>query len=347
MNDVHFVIPGLMQIPESWHSDLPAISALDRFFSRCHRSRQQVAGYEAVLCDLFGIQADGDGNLPLGAIRRFGITGVEERGNYLCADPVFLQAGQREIILQDSEHLGINQHEANELARLFNEYYANEGWRLTADKPMCWHLAGAFKHPVSLPPLGDVVNRKINQYLSASGSQSPYWRQIMNEIQMLFHDAEVNRLREAGGRPVINGLWLYGAGSLPETVAGRWQWIRSNHPLAAGLAKLAKSDYDRLPESFNDLITDKTSMGDTSKLCLIASDALHYAVGHDDFDGWKSAIEWLNNQWLLPAMLQLKRHKLKKIVVHDCAGHRYDITPSDLWRFWKPVKDIRIWARSK
>jgi hypothetical protein len=39
-------------------------------------------------------------------------------------------------------------------------------------------------------------------------------RSLMNEIQMLFHEHEVNERRARSGRPAINSLWIWGFGSV-------------------------------------------------------------------------------------------------------------------------------------
>jgi hypothetical protein len=38
---------------------------------------------------------------------------------------------------------------------------------------------------------------------------------LIGELQLLLHEARINRVREANGRPAVNSLWLWGGGTAP------------------------------------------------------------------------------------------------------------------------------------
>ena len=63
------------------------------------------------------------------------------------------------------------------------------------------------------------------------------WRALQNEIQMLFHTHPVNELREAAGKPTINGVWFWGGGVAPVPTRPAFKCLISDSPFALQLAK--------------------------------------------------------------------------------------------------------------
>ena len=55
------------------------------------------------------------------------------------------------------------------------------------------------------------------------------WRQLQNEIQMIWHDHPVNEARQARGQLSINSVWLYGIGQ---------QTMIQAHPILNGVSKI-------------------------------------------------------------------------------------------------------------
>ena len=74
-------------------------------------------------------------------------------------------------------------------------------WFLLADQPLALRTVD----------LDRVLGQSVQDCLP-SGADARRWRQLANEIQMLWHDNPVNAERENAGQPTVNALWIHGGG---------------------------------------------------------------------------------------------------------------------------------------
>jgi hypothetical protein len=164
-------------------------------------------------------------NLPcpesgFGALRMWGQTGDRPTVWIAAADPIYLEPRLDHLCLHA---LDAQSTPASDLRPLFDHLQATLGndeaigfarldtcGYLRADEPVA--TAGAPPYVVH----GDMPN----EYLP-SGDGAGAYRQLVSEIEMALYEHEVNRRRQADGKPPVNGLWLWGGGVAPaqETVA--------------------------------------------------------------------------------------------------------------------------------
>jgi len=139
--------------------------------------------------------------------------------------------------------------EADALVTLFNQHFGDEGLRLEAPTPERWYLLTDKPCDLVTRPLVAVLGRPIAGQLP-QGPEAHHWARFLNEVQMLFHHSEVNQRREAVGIPSLNGLWLWGGGSLvaPPDQAS-YERVFSADPLALGLARAGGIPTAPLPAS--------------------------------------------------------------------------------------------------
>lgn len=74
-------------------------------------------------------------------------------------------------------------------------------WFLLSDQPLALRTVD----------LDRVLGQSVQDCLP-SGADARRWRQLANEIQMLWHTNSVNIDRENAGAPVVNALWIHGGG---------------------------------------------------------------------------------------------------------------------------------------
>ena len=92
------------------------------------------------------------------------------------------------------------------------------------------------------------------------------WRQIQNEIQMIWHDHHVNQSRVNRGELPINSIWLYGIGSLsqvqPHSLLKNIKRIASDQALIETLANFLNKKYSNLDElgNPNELLIDASKL---------------------------------------------------------------------------------------
>ena len=114
----------------------------------------------------------------------------------------------------------ITEAESRALWQVLEPYFKEIGWQVEPLNPTRWYLGldedpglqTRSMHSAWGGPVGDVLppNR-----IAAS------WAARLTELQMLLHDASVNRQREQLGKPTINSFWLWGGGKTAEGGSGR------------------------------------------------------------------------------------------------------------------------------
>lgn len=334
---LHILMPGLLgrlvgraRGAESF----PRFAQIENLLARAQYGSTKVYGYEAQLCALFGITAEKDQDLPLGAIRRYGITGELRQDEFMCADPVYLQADIQQAYLYDGSQLQVDQKEAQIFVELFNRHFAAEAFYLEATHPSCWHLCLKQPQRLRTHPLRQVIGDDVSAHFPY-GDHASYWRSILNETQMLYYGAEPNRKRETQGKMMLNSLWFYGSGHLPRQPQTSWDGLWGDDPLTRGLAKLVKMKLHKPPRDLRVLIED--GVRGKHLLCL---DDLAVSSSYDHFSDWQLILQGLEKDWFTPLSLALKSGTISECVFYDCAGQQFKLRGSDRWRFWRKTKPL-------
>lgn len=338
---LHLLIPGLLDRVFQWTKDygeVPRFSAIEAIMAKSQQRIFHAHGADATLCALFGLAAEQDHDLPFGAVRRYGYGGARDTGYWLCADPVHLSAGIAQVFLREGDTLDIRPSEANQLASLFSAHYAEKDWVLEVASPRHWHLRIPTPPQISTFPQRRIMGQPIEAYLPA-GSQATLWRALLNEIQMLFHDAEINRDREQSGEIPINALWLSGAGTLPaagsvHTNAAVW----TDDPLAIGLSRLANVENWPAPASLDVILR--------SRVCeshLVFLDTLLAPVSFDDLPAWGEALRGFETAWFWPIDRALKTGRLAQCHIYDCAGQKFSLGRVRRWSSWRRRKPLHAY----
>ena len=310
---------------------------LEGWLSRGDRTETFGRDGLATLCGHFGVAAESGSDLPTAPLAALG-DGLETDAApfWLHADPVFLRPDRDRLLLFDERVLDPTSAEAQSLAHLFNHHFAEDGIRLHVPNPTRWYLAVPGPPGVQTQPLHEAVGRDIRRFLP-TGEGVRRWNGLMNEVQMLFHGADVNREREAAGKPPINGLWLWGGGRLPavqpQERVGR---VIGDHPLARGLAQWAGLPWE--PLSANWISADQT--GDS----LVFDDALWPSVYYADAPTWTDALSTLNRR-CGGLDRDLADGRLGEIRLHACNGDAWVIRRGSRWRVWRRRQPLARWLK--
>ncbi|MEN8129198.1 MAG: hypothetical protein ABFS45_03175 [Pseudomonadota bacterium] len=330
--NLHILIPGLLGRLVSrakGAKQFPRFAAIETLLARVHRTGSAACGFDAQLCALFEMQRPPEGDLPLGAIRRYAMTGDANEYHYFCADPVHLRADIQQALLLDASQLRIGIEDARILTDLFNHHFAAEGVSLAADAVDCWHLRLTGPEALRIQTLRQVRGGDVSPHFP-SGDRARYWRGILNETQMLYHDAEPNRRRRANGELAINSLWLFGGGGLPRIKKATWSGVWGDDPLIAGLSRLAAIESQPQPKGLEFLLD--MNLSGTHLVCL---DDLAIASSYDDFPVWGREMQELQREWFEPLTAHLRAGTIRKCVLYDCAGQMFEFSGRDRWRFWR------------
>ncbi len=320
------VVPGLFgPMPGLEETDLqPHFPQLEKALARADVRRAVGSGLDSTLCALFGMPPHEDQDLPLAPYYRLADEGRQDGGFSFIAAPVFLRPDRDRVLLFDSADLQLSQQEAEQLAGLLQDHFQEEGWQLSVPVPHRWYLGLPESPAVRTHSLEQAVGRNMDLLLPF-GAEAAHWHRILNEIQMLFHGAELNRLREARGLAPINGLWIYGGGRFRAPEPSEYRQVWSDHPLARGLARAAQIE----PEP-----VEGWTNGTLQGAGLLVLDRLHKPVQDADPYGWCEGLERVAEQ-IAGLVVQVRAGAVRQLDIYPCNGECYRITRAGLRRFWR------------
>lgn len=289
----------------------PRLPALERMVARAAAPQAQTRA--EFLGPIFGLEPQELTPAPFMALA----DGITPDGAYrLCASFVHLAPDRDQLVLMPGSLLETTADEITALAAAFNGLYGTDGWKL--------ELTGAGRAYLCCPrPLQvgthepeAVAGQAVLDYMPAGPDAAPLKR-IMNETQMLFHTHAVNIAREAAGRPLINSLWLWGGGVLPQHGASRrTQRIMTDLPLVCGLALWAgcRPEPPAQPPYEQD--------------CLLG-------LAADD-------LQALERDWLAPSFDALKSGKLKQSDFYLGGLGMFRLDTAAVRRFWRRSQPLVI-----
>lgn len=130
--------------------------------------------------------------------------------------PCHLQVGTDQVRLSDAALLGLDEAESRALLEAAAPYFAEDGMHLTYFAPTAWLATGEPLRDLLTWSTDRLVGRRLTPgTMHFTGSRfAPLWRRLQNEMQMLFYAQRVNDERTQSGQPLVNAIWLTGAGAL-------------------------------------------------------------------------------------------------------------------------------------
>jgi len=308
--------------------------ALERLLSRSRYERRAARGLDASLCSHFDLQCTPAAALPVAALTCMVDIGEPDAGYLMRADPVHLRADQSTLRLFDSRTFSVTQEEADALVTAFNELYSDRGWRLVAPDPKRWYLYLPEVPLVSTVSPGAIAGQTIDPHLP-HGRDAAAWHALMNEVQMLFHQHPVNTQREASGEPMINSLWFWGEGRLPDTVRHHRMKIATDYPLAMGMALFTHTPRTDLPANLEELLATAGQ-----SMTLVVLDELEAASQYADVEAWLKALKQLERYWFSPLLSAVEDGRVASLNIDPCSGKHYRTTRRLQKHFWKRVRPL-------
>lgn len=264
--------------------------------------------------------------MPVAVLRR---AAESPAGAWLCLDPVHWLVGREGITLDDPARLELSPEEAAALRAAVAPVFTPWG-ELSASSPGEWELRLTRSLMLETRPLPAAAGQAVDPALPG-GLDGASWRQCLAEAQTLLHNHAANRAREAAGKPVVNSLWPWGFGALPEKISAGYDVVWSRDAVLAGLAFLAGIPCLSPPEGF--------APASGRVLCHI--DALIVPARTLNALTWRLALLSLERDWLAPALVALKKGHCSalRIVATDAADagktEILSLVRGNLWRFWK------------
>jgi hypothetical protein len=328
MLTLDIVCPGLLK-PIAERTGLSVQTpAIERLLARADRlpgpDRDPIAAF---MCAA-GVDSPVDAEAASAPVALLGEgEAVEPGAIWMHADPIHVRPDRDRLLVYAGQGIAPDRAEADALVETFNRHFADEGLSLLAPTAAHWYLRLA--RPLSglrTSPLYQVQGGSMAEHLPR-GPGARDWIRLLNETQMLFHADPVNRRREANGRPVISGVWTWGAGSLPVRSGSVPDVLIGDHPLIAGLGRLTGCPYRSLAAWQDD------PMPDTGRQ-LVFWDRHWRAWLDHDLDAWSCAMTALDTV-IGRLWGALRAGHPSAIRLDPCHGPVFRITSGQTWRLWR------------
>lgn len=323
------IVPGLIwtrQALADLTGDLP-LPAFTTLLGRGRLTQRPALRTAGILAEISGLAAP----LPAAALRRLALREHPEEADWLCLDPVRLNFQERSLVVDDPQNLRLTTEEAAALAVALAPTFAELG-ALEVLAPTRWNLRLSAAAP-AFQPLPQAAGRAAAP-LPLDAAYAP-WRQALNEAQMVLHAHPVNQARQAAGQPVVNSLWPWGGGRLPQPrAATTHDALWSNDPVARGIARLLQIDGTTLPDAFGSA---------PARRPLAIFDALEQPARSGDAIAWRDELARFEAGWLVPALAALSGGRLgalRLIAPGELAAAELQVGRRDIWKFWRKPRPL-------
>jgi hypothetical protein len=261
------------------------------------------------------------GELP--CIAALAASAIDVRAAWVAvATPVHLVAGMSAVSLAEDGILELERAQADELARDFNELFADADVRLVParDGVLLWLFDAALR--VDCTPPDEMLGEDIGRHLP-SGPDGARVRRLMSEVEMWLFEHPVNAERRAESRPAVSGLWLWGGGPSSANGVSIAGWAAGDAALCAVLER--ESAYAGAARSGAGRAGGASSGAARSGVVAI--------------QGLPGTAEWAQaeERWLRPVVADLRAHRLERIEIS--AGRlRRQVNARGLTRFWRRTR---------
>ena len=334
MRSITLFVPGLLGPDIPIHpDDLPNLPALNWLLSRAEHQTLKLLSQSYGLCELFGLKANTESDLPIAAISRLSDDNQHPEGLWMRADPVHVTADRDGLILMDNNRFKLSQHDALALAADINKVLEHHGMFLEVPVPYRWYVKLHESHQIQTTPIDLIVGKDILPFMPA-GNDRVAWIKMLNEIQMTLHNSDVNLLRQQQKMLPINSVWFWGYGQLPEIIDRYWSFVMSDEMLAKGLAMVAATPFEDLPATYN-----QVSKTGESYNGLIVINAFQRFSHYHDLEGWLEALMHYEENWFLPLVEAIKGKRLDQLQIRTNTLS-LSLDKAARYKVWKKKKTL-------
>jgi hypothetical protein len=300
-HELHVLLPPRGRLRE--------LTALAPWLARGDRLPPIAPGLLPALSEYFHAA---DGSLAIAALLRQVLAGDAGGHQWLCADPVWVQAevnGAR--LLGAGEALGLAREEALALEPALREAFTAHGMAFFVGDATHWQLRlPAFADLPEFVAPEAALGGDLFEFLPP-GLAGRRWRAVLGEVQIALHNHPVNDARRARGLAPVNSVWLWGGGGLPASLDSGLTRAVGNDLLFWALAGRADVDAAGLQEF--DLASTPFELLDLS-MQPVAS---------------------LVGDWWPRLEARLRDGRVRRLRLGFADGERVALTAAQRFRFWR------------
>lgn len=307
---LHLIVPGLLRPLAPWLRDYawrPQAGALSLMLAGARQAADTCTDAHETAAVLLG-WVGAEGRLPAAGYRtRVHGLPIPPAVDWLCADPIHLKADANDAQVVDRSGFTLRIDEARELVELLESTLGGDGWHFHLGAAHEWYLQTPRGMAPHMPMLSQAAGRHPRREWQAANIPRE-WHTRLTEMQMVLHQAAVNRAREARGEPVVNSLWCWGKGDAVELSGGGVTAVMGEDSLLAGLAHAANlSCIEPKPETLD--VADGVET-------ILLLDMLAPPASYDDLNAWDRALKHADEEWFEPLLTGLETRRIDEIVLY-------------------------------
>ncbi|MES2264920.1 MAG: hypothetical protein V4724_41005 [Pseudomonadota bacterium] len=332
MNQLTLVLPYSLTPPELTQDLVRALPApaLAMLLSRHkHRSIDNADGdarllaHEAWLSRLFGATQADQAPFAAAVMRGFGMAMPD--GHWFLVHPVHVQLARTHLTLADPRNLRLDDADARALFDTIQPYVEELGKSLLYGDAGTWFLrADDWKQLRTASP-DAAIAENLSDWMP-EGDAKRAFRQLQNEVQMLWHEHPVNEARQARGLSPVNSFWLWGGADADMPSAATPLGISGSPPWLNALAdpSLCAPQLEAL-------------LARTGDATVLLGELVPFGIG-GDWSPWLMQMQQFERDWFAPLLAALRDGRLARLRL--VLGSRLQIvdttiTKGALRKFWR------------
>jgi hypothetical protein len=341
---IPFAIPDADQLPLLTESKaIPLLKNIIRRIDAYHVALEANIFTPDVAYERWLAQQLGCVRLPQASLMLVGSGDIETQQyglGWTALQPVHLHTALDHLVLTAPAKLNLAIEESQALFEVAQPILSELSSRVLAPTPALWYMGDEQVQDVLWCSPVRTIGRNIDMWMP-SGTKGKLWRQLHNEIQMLWHEHPVNLARLNRGQLPVNALWLFGSGALPGLpLAFPFDYIFANDALLLGIGRSADKSVTKLPDNFQQMHTAwrQAQHPPLNSQMLVWLDALITPAIEQDGAVWLSTLAEYEQSWLYPAYQALcQRHlqRLRLVLMSEQGCLTLIPQASDRWKFWR------------
>ncbi|GAB2843514.1 hypothetical protein GCM10027277_08800 [Pseudoduganella ginsengisoli] len=259
------------------------------------------------------------------AMRALGVPA--QQGFWFIVHPVHLALARTHMVLGDLRNLHLTDEDSRALFDAAKPYFDEVGKTLVFGDANTWFMRADDWRNMRCASPDAAIGENLADWMPDGEAKRPF-RQLQNEIQMLWHAHPANAAREQRGLAPVNSFWMWGgaegadsaSAALPELAeAACLPWLSV---LAAPALRAA------------DAATVLARPQDTIAVLGAALPAGKEA----DWSAWLMHMQQLEQQWFAPLLEALRGGRLdvlELLLTSRTHAVTYTITKGSLRKFWR------------
>jgi hypothetical protein len=262
---------------------------------------------------------------PAGPCTHAARTGQRPTVRLARAEPVHLLTALDHLQLAAPVPVPLDATESDAVLATLNGHLEGSGFVLHADGGQGWLCECPPDLQFTAVDPSSAVGLNLRGLLP-DGRDAGRVRALVNELQMLLHEHPVNERRAASGQPLVNSVWLWGAGSAGEIHGAARGVLVTDDEWLSGLWRLHGG---RLRPA-RDLAA---SLADEEGSVLVAI-APTVTGG-----GAAEELQRIDQTVFAPVCAALAAARIQHIALH-LGGAELDIPAAARWEFWRRARPL-------